>query len=128
MIGKTLYLPGFSHLLHGSRRLTQRLVQQGNHLDGLAALVARFVPRELFDPTEGQRRRIFTPWVTFVAFLGQVLTRGSSCREAVRRVQAWTAATRQSIPDDSTSAYCQARERLSVAQLTAAHEALAGWF
>ena len=40
-----------------------------------------------------------------------VLTRGSTCREAVRRVQAWRAASKRSIPDDSTSAYCQARCR-----------------
>ena len=33
-------------------------------------------------------QRIYTPWFTFIAFLGQVLTRGSACREAVRWVQA----------------------------------------
>ncbi len=57
-------------------------------LDGLAALVARFLPREPFGPAADDRERIFSPWVTFVAFLGQVLTRGSACRKAVRRVQA----------------------------------------
>ena len=43
---------------------------------------------ELFDPKDGQRNRVYPPWVTFIAFLGQVLSRGSACREAVRRVQA----------------------------------------
>ena len=82
------YLPGFSHHLQGRPSGAKRrdLVQQSTKLDGLAALVSRFVPVELFEAAAGGRKRIFTPWVTFVAFLGQVLTRGSSCREAVRRV------------------------------------------
>ena len=79
-------------MLGGSRAGTRRLVKQTNALNGLAALVAKFIPPEIFEPREGQRRRVFTPWVTFVAFLGQVLSRGSSCREAVRRVQAWAVA------------------------------------
>ncbi len=40
--------------------------------------VDRFVPPEIFNPEEGRRRRVYTPWVTFVAFLGQVLSRGSA--------------------------------------------------
>jgi hypothetical protein len=112
MIGNTLYLPWFSHLLHGSRPQAQRLARETNALDGLAALVGRFIPAALFEPEGEQRRRVFTPWVTFIAFLGQVLSRGSACRETVRRVQAWAMASRRPVPDDSTSAYCQARSRL----------------
>lgn len=108
----TLYLPGFSHRLYGRRAAATSVGAQAQALDGLAALVARFIPAELFAPTEQQRERVFSPWVTFIAFLGQVLTRGSACREAVRRVQAWCVAARRTVPDDSTSAYCQARARL----------------
>jgi hypothetical protein len=104
-----------------------RLRGQSTALDGLAALVARFVPADAFASQAGQRERVFTPWVTFVAFLGQVLSRGSACREAVRRVQAWCVATRQPPPDESTSAYCQARARLSLETLWQAHEQLGGW-
>lgn len=90
-MSKTGYLPGFSH--HFSGRQAERalgdLKHQAAKLDGLCALVARFVPADAFELPQGGRRRIYTPWVTFVAFLGQVLTRGASCREAVRRVQSW---------------------------------------
>jgi len=87
----TMYLPGFSHRLGGRRALpaAKKTLGQSAALDGLAALVGRFVPAGVFATGEEQRDRVFTPWVTFVAFLGQVLTRGSACRETVRRVQAW---------------------------------------
>lgn len=128
MIGTTFYLPGFSHLLNGSRPKAQRLARETNALDGLATLVGRFIPAELFEPKDGQRNRVYPPWVTFIAFLGQVLSRGSACREAVRRVQAWATASRRPVPDDNSSAYCQARLRLSAATLESAHEELGKWF
>lgn len=130
MRSSTLYLPGFSHQLRGRQagdRTAARLRADGHRLDGLAALLARFVSPSLLVPAAGQRERVFTPWVTFVAFLGQVLTRGGSCREAVRRVQAWCVSNKRTPPDESTSAYCQARARLSLVSLRAVHEALAGW-
>lgn len=128
MIGKTLFLPGFSHLLNGSRPHAGKLARETNTLDGLAALVGRFIPAEIFDPQDGERRRVFAPWVTFIAFLGQVLGRGSSCREAVRRVQAWATARHSTVPDENTSAYCQARSRLKIETLREAHEKLGDWF
>ena len=70
----------------------------------------------------GERDRVYTPWVTFIAFLGQSLSRGSACREAVRRVQAWRVASKRSVPDESTSGYCQARARLPLEILRAAYE------
>ena len=93
----TLYLPGFSHRLCGRRAAAEasRLSVGSKELDGLAALVARFIPVGTFAPTAGQRERVFPPWVTFIAFLGQTLSRGSACRETVRRVQAWCVAGRQ---------------------------------
>ena len=106
MVGITFYLPGFSHLLNGSRPKAQKLARETNALDGLATLVGRFIPAELFEPQDGQRNRVYPPWVTFIAFLGQVLSRGSACREAVRRVQAWATASRRPVPDDNSSAYC----------------------
>jgi hypothetical protein len=126
---KTMYLPGFSYLLKGRRPKSEvsRVMEQATKLDGLAALVARFIPTETFK-VEGERKRLFTAMVTFTAFLGQVLHRGSSCREAVRRVQAWFLATGQTPPDDNTSAYCQARSRLGIDVLRKAHDRLCQWF
>ncbi len=128
-MSKTMYLPGFSHHLGGRqvRAGGGQVLRDTKRLDGLAALVARFIPVEVFTPGEAQRERIYTPWVTFVAFLGQVLSRGSACREAVRRVQAWCVAGKRTRPDESTSAYCQARVRLPIATLRSAHEEVGGW-
>jgi hypothetical protein len=129
MSHQTLYLPGFTRRLCGSRATaaSTKLQAQGASLDGLATLVARFLPATSFPMADGQRRRIFSPWVTFIAFLGQVLTRGSTCREAVRRVQAWRIAARLSVPDDHESAYIQARNRLSLRSLQGAHEQIGAW-
>lgn len=128
-MASTRYLPGFSHRLCGrrSRPHTEKVRRRAERIDGLAALLTRFIPRELFALATGQRERIYTPWVTLVAFLSQVLTRSSACREAVRRVQAWRVAARRTVPDDSTSAYCQARARLPVEKLRAAHTHLSAW-
>jgi hypothetical protein len=120
----TLFLPGFSRSLMGSRAGggARQLAQEP--LDGLATVITRFIPARSF-AEEGERDRLFTPFVTFCAFLGQVLQRGAGCREAVRRVQAWCHALDLSEPDDSTSGYCQARKRLSLACLRNVHSALA---
>jgi len=123
------YLPGFSHRLCGRRSQAAgtKVRRRAERLDGLAALLTRFLPRGLFAGGAQQRDRIYSPWVTFVAFLGQVLTRGSACREAVRHVQAWCVAAHRPVPDANTSAYCQARARLPIQTLWAAHERLNHW-
>ena len=102
-----------------------KVQKKAKQLDGLARLVSEFVPPEIF---AGERERVYSPWVTFVAFLGQVLTRGSACRESVRRVQSWCLAERLPVPDESTSGYCQARARLEISQVTEAHEHILQWF
>jgi len=103
----------------------EKLQRKARNLDGLARLVGGFIPPEIF---AGERERVYSPWVTFVAFLGQVLTRGSACRDSVRRVQSWCLAERLPLPDESTSGYCQARARLEVSQVKEAHEHLIQWF
>ena len=122
----TLYLPGFSHRMCGRRKSAEadRLSKRAIKLDGLAAVVARFIPPVLFADV-GKRDRTFTPWITFCAFLGQVLQRGASCRDAVRRVQAWYVATgSKRVVDDATGGYCQARSRLPITVLRSAFTAL----
>lgn len=126
----TLYLSGFSSRLFGRRGEAEvrQLRTKARRLDGLAAVVARFIPPEVFTKTADQRDRVFTPWVTFCAFLGQVLHRGSSCQESVRRVQAmYLAQGAGTAVDDGTSGYCQARTRLPLAMLQKAFTRGAQW-
>lgn len=60
------------------------------------------------------RQRVFSQALTFWAFLAQVLAPGSSCRDALRRIQAWWQFQhpRTAVPSEDTSAYCAARLRL----------------
>jgi hypothetical protein len=127
---KTSYLPGFSHRLSGSRSKSAAaaLGDSAKQLGGLAALCERFIPAELLSGAPGSRWRCFPQSVVFWAFLSQVLTRNSSCREAVRRVQAWCAAAGRTIPDSGTAGYCMARARLPLALLTQVFERLGEWF
>lgn len=89
-------------------------------LEDLYALCGEFLPQVLLAPTPGGtngRQRVFSPQVTFWAFVAQVLGGPrAACREVVRRVEAWwrwgqAHAARLSA---STSAYCQARSRLDL--------------
>lgn len=125
-----MYLPGFSNLMRRSRAGTaaKAAMKEAESVDGLAGLVARFIPTELFKTKEGSRTRLFTAMVTFTAFLGQVMNRGSSCREAVRRVQSWFLASGQEAPTSNNSAYCQARARLDLELVRKAFHCLATWF
>jgi hypothetical protein len=78
------------------------------------------------NPTqENSRQRLFTPKLTFLAFLDQILN-ASSCRQALRQIRAFY----QQYPapptlDDNTSGYCQARARWSVSELVACRRDLA---
>ena len=122
----TLYLPGFSHRLCGRRseKAAGELIKSSFKLDGLAELVARYVPMGLFEGVD-QRRRIYPGWVCFCAFFGQVLNRGASCRDAVRRVQAWYLAIGARVSVDSgTGGYSQARKRLGLESLHRVFECL----
>ena len=81
-----------------------------------------FIPQTLLARSKekvNSRQRIFSPLVTFWAFLAQVLERGSSCRDALQRVSAWwqVHSPAQSSPSADTSGYCQARARLEEAVL-----------
>ncbi len=77
---------------------------------------ARFLPRSLLtraSEKEGSRDRIFSRRRTFWLFLWQVLVPKTSCRAVVRKTQAEAENARRKI-DESSSAYCQARARLSI--------------
>lgn len=73
------------------------------------------------------RERVYTPKVTSLAFLSQILTPGSSCREAVRQVQgAYDLLPNASAVSSDTSPYCQARARLELDRLVGLRRHLAG--
>jgi hypothetical protein len=94
--------------------------------NGLAVLFAHFFSG-LLRPAEagaGSRQRALPRVAVFWAFLGQVLTRGASCRWAVARLQADAVAQGRRPPGGSTSAYCQARGRLAVAWLRSLFDAV----
>jgi hypothetical protein len=96
-------------------RLSQKTLEQTIQIFGAAIPIAAFQAL----PPPGQprlRERLFTPWITFWSFLFQVLGE-ASCRRAVQQVQAFCAVTRQTAPVSDTSAYCQARARLSIKTL-----------
>lgn len=135
MIQRTAFLPGLSHQLCGRQRRSQldqlraqtETVRQAS-LSRLSEIFGPWLPAALLAPsTRGlnSRKRLYPLELTFWAFLSQVLSPGSSCREIVRKVQAWYAPQGRPLPDSGTGAYCQARARLPLAQLKATHQHLA---
>jgi len=132
MRNATPFFAGFHRLLFGR---AQRSAQQQLHaqrqafeqatLCQLGKLCAPWVPTRLLEPTARgahSRRRFFPQGLTFWAFLSQVLSPGSPCRETVRKVQAWYVARRLSRPTSDTGAYCRARSRLALDTLHNIHQ------
>jgi hypothetical protein len=69
----------------------KKLQAQAQGTDSISELrkaLGQFVPDALFGQHQrGARQRLFTPLVTFWAFLSQVLSPESACRDAVRKAQ-----------------------------------------
>ena len=96
--------------------------QSTDSISELRKALGQFVPDALFGQDKrGARQRLFTPLITFWAFLSQVLSPESACRDAVRKAQAWWSLGRPRPISSNTSAYCQARTRLSQKTLEAIH-------
>lgn len=76
----------------------------------LADLIGHRVPAP--DKDKSFRNRIFNQWRTFWLFIAQVLSDNQTCREALRKAQAWNCIEQKKIISSNTSAYCQARSRL----------------
>ena len=98
----------------------QHLAQM--RLSELPGVFASLVPEALIHALghgEDGRLRLYTPLVTFWAFLSQAVNPEASCRETVRRIQAaQVATTGHSDASSDSSAYCQARRRLPEALLS----------
>lgn len=134
MFNSTPFLPGITHRLCGRQRRSQLdgLRAQSEQwrastLSQLCEIFGPWLPAAMLAPSANgvnSRERLYPQSLTFWAFLSQVLSPGSACREVVRKIQAWYAPRDKSL-DSGTSAYCQARGRLPLATLSALHQTLA---
>lgn len=119
----TLYLPGFhlQTLRRKPRSALKKLADEKarikqHSITQLGEYFSHFIPvQELDNHTSGQfsRRRLFSKTNIFWAFFSQVLDADGGCQEAVRKVQAFAATKSLPKPSSSTSAYCQARQKLN---------------
>ena len=101
---------------------------RGASIGQLTGLFGKYAQAKWLEPADkgtGSRCRVFSRRTTFWTFLAQVLTVDGSCREALRKLQAWQAAQGMSVTDSNTSAYCQARARLDGDGLRKVHEHVA---
>jgi hypothetical protein len=127
MKNKTLYLPGFhlQTLRRKPRSAHQVLAQKLDDIrqktfNQLSACFDHLIPSHRLKPAESgvlSRRRIYSKENTFWAFFSQVLDNDGSCQAAVRKLQSYLALTSDTVPVSSTSAYCQARQKLSLSEL-----------
>ncbi len=90
----TPFFSAFGPLLFGRRRLSEidKLLGQTSTFRSLSQYqeaFGEFIPQALLARQKSgvnSRTRIFTSLIIFWAFLAQVLERGSSCRDALRRI------------------------------------------
>jgi hypothetical protein len=86
----------------------------------LGECFAQFIPSKVLengDTGSFSRRRVFSKTNTFWAFFSQVLDADGGCQEVVRKIQTLAASRSLPSPSASTSAYCQARAKLSLGDL-----------
>jgi len=119
MPSRTPFFEAFGALLFGRRpRKLIGKVQQLRSLGEIYELFGEMLPERLLARSEkgiNSRRRLLTPKVTFWAFISQVFDVGSSCRDVVRKVEAWwrwSQKDRDGRRALTASAYSQARGRL----------------
>lgn len=123
----TPFFEGFASILFGRPALGEldKLLRQTAALRTLSDFFRAFgflVPEALLEPRAkgaGSRQRRFSLHVTFWAFLSQVLVPQTSCRDTVRKVQAWwMLRDAKARPGSaSTAAYTKARQRLDASAL-----------
>lgn len=133
---KAPFFPGMNQSLFGRPPLAElaKIERARSQLDSLCfeqlkLLLGSFIPLFLLDfrATSGSnsRRRIFSPMITFWAFLGQVLDPDAPCRKALAHVQVLFASQGLDLPSSDTAAYCRARLRLPIAVLYRIHDFIA---
>lgn len=111
--------PLFGNFHSPLKKAAQPLRRQPLH--HLESLCASWIDPALLQTNPkkaNSRKRIYIPKLTFFTFLDQILNPGSSCRQAVRQVQAYYQSQPQPravSPDDSP--YCSARARWTLEEL-----------
>lgn len=123
----TPFFQGFSSVLFGRPALSglQEKLREVAALNTLSDFFATFgflIPDALLrrrSSGSNSRQRRFTLHVTFWAFLAQTLAPETSCRDIVRKVQAWwlLRAPKSKAGSSSTAAYTKARQRLQPATI-----------
>jgi len=127
MKNPNLYLPGF-HLAtlrrkprSASLKLADKLAKiRRKSISQLAKYFTDFVPDQILQPHQSgaqSRRRLFSKENTFWGFFSQILNADSGCSEVVRKFHAFAASQSITLPSTSTSAYCQARQKLEETDL-----------
>ena len=127
MQNKTLFLPGFPlPTLRRKPRSAARILAdekarlRQHSITQLDECFGEFIPAKHLDHTQQgsfSRRRLFSKSNTFWAFFSQVLDADGGCQEVVRKIQAFAASQSRTLPSASTSAYCQARQKLDITDL-----------
>lgn len=129
----TPFFDAFGPLLFGRapRSGLSALLQKLKSLSSVSELMEAFgcfIPAALLGAAEKgnhSRQREYCLAITFWAFLSQVLSPGCSCREIVRRVQAWFALKGRTHSSSNTAAYCMARAKIENKTLQRIHQHLA---
>ena len=127
MKNNNLYLPGF-HLptlrrkpRSAGQKLAEELARIRRHsISQLGESFTSFIPRQFLSPEKSgklSRRRLFSKENTFWGFFSQILDAESGCAEVVRKFHAFAASRSLPMPSISTSAYCQARQKIDSSEL-----------
>ncbi len=116
---KTPFFKAFGPLLFGrSKTSVLKSLQELESLEDLYAVFGYLFEARWLEPTArgtNSRRRRLPPSVTFWAFVAQALSPRSSCREVARRIEVWWRwGNLRSAQTITPSAYCQARQRLTL--------------
>jgi hypothetical protein len=122
MTSTTPFFKAFGPLLFGRRsRSTLESIARLESLEDLYSIFGDLFTEKLLgrsDKGTNSRTRSLPPNVTFWAFVAQVLSPKSSCREVARRVEAWWRwGNLRSASTITDSAYIQARQRLDLRTL-----------
>jgi hypothetical protein len=118
----TPFFQAFGPMLFGRRASSRaEFVGRLDSLEELYEVFGDMLPECALKPAAqgpNSRQRLLPASVTFWAFVSQVLSPGSSCREVVRKVEAWWRWQHlRSASGVSASAYSQARRRLDLEAL-----------
>ena len=127
MQNPTPLFPGFhlQTLRRKPRSDQQKLVDKIQQLklksfSQLSECLGKFIPSSHLQPAVSgaqSRQRIYSKKNTFWAFFSQILDADGGCQEVVRKLQAVAAMKEIKLPSSSTSAYCQARNKLDLLNL-----------